>query len=381
MLIKNGLVYRNETRSLEALDILCENGIIAAVAPRGSLGEHTNSYDARGMAIFPGLVDVHTHGRAGHDFTAADEAALGKMASAYAACGVTTVMPTLASAPYESMLASAKLINEFEPKADEATFCGVHLEGRYLNPKRKGAHATELLAPLLPQELENNVLRELRALHISAAFELDDCGAFAKKAREIGATLAWGHTDATYEDGAKSDEYGITAYTHLYNAMPPLHHRAGGIAAYALNNGGIAELICDGIHISPEMIRLAYRAKGIEGIALISDSMEATGAPDGEYSIAGNPVIVRDGRARLPDGTLAGSTLTLDTAVELFRGFCGISRDEVILAATEVPAKEVGIFDSCGSLDVGKRADMLLMAADSEEFKIEKIILRGKIIK
>ncbi len=380
--ITNGLVYRNETKALEALDILCKDGIIADIMPRGELDARgCEIIDASGMAVYPGLVDVHTHGRVGYDFTTAPAESFSQIARSYAESGVTTVMPTLASAPYEKMLTQAKLINEFCPSDGEASFCGVHFEGRYLNPKKKGAHAAELLAPLNAAELDNDILKELKAFHISAAFELDEGGVFAEKAREIGATLAWGHTEATYKDGLKSTAYGITAYAHLYNAMPPLHHRGGGIAAYALNNEGTAEIICDGIHISHEMVKLAYKAKGARDIALISDSMEATGAPDGEYSIAGNPVTVKNGQARLHDGTLAGSTLTLDKAVELYREFCGISREEAILSATEAPATEVGIFDTCGSIDVGKRADMLFVLADNEKFEIENVILRGKKIK
>ncbi len=381
--IKNGYVYRNESRSLSPLDILVENGSITALGEWGSFNSADEIIDAEGMAIYPGFVDVHTHGRAGHDFTTAKACDLGGMASSYAEHGVTTVMPTLASAPYEEMLASSKLINDFCPADNEATFCGVHFEGRYLNKKRKGAHAEELLAPLDPSELDSDILKSLKAFHISAAFELDAEGRFAKKARELGATLSWGHTDASYADAkAKSSSCEITAYTHLFNAMPPLHHREGGVVAYCLNNGGIAELICDGIHVSAEMIKLVYRAKGAQNVALISDSMEATGAPDGEYSIAGNPVIVKGGQARLLDGTLAGSTLTLDAAVDNFRKFCGISRDEAIVSATEAPAKEVGIFDSCGSIDIGKRADMLFVTKESNGFEdIKRIILRGKIIK
>ncbi len=381
-IIKNGLVYRNKTKTLEAIDILCEDGNITDIKPRGELcTEGCEIIDADNMAVYPGLVDVHTHGRIGYDFTAAPADALGEIARSYAEHGVTTVMPTLASAPFDAMLEQARLINEFCPKENEASFCGVHFEGRYLNPEKKGAHAPELLAPLDPRELDNDILKALKAFHITAAFELDEKGEFAKKAQETGATLAWGHTNATYADGAKSKALGITAFAHLYNAMPPLHHREGGIVAYALNNDGIAEIICDGIHISPEMVRLAYKAKGAGSIALISDSMEATGAPDGEYSIAGNPVTVKGGQARLHDGTLAGSTLTLDGAVELYRQFCGIDRNQAILSATEAPAKEVGIFDICGSIDIGKRADMLFVAAESEKLKIKNVILRGKLIR
>ncbi len=382
LLIKDGLVYRNEERRLERLDVLCEDGCISSLGVFGELDSRgVRIIDASGMAIYPALVDVHTHGIGGYDFVTADRAELAQMARAYAVRGVTTVMPTLASAPYERMIEQARLIGEFCPEDDESLFCGVHLEGRYLNPKRCGAHASELLSGLRAEELDNCVLRELSKLHITAAFELDTDESFARKAWELGATLAWGHTEATKAELLYGERNRITTVSHLYNAMPPMHHRDGGIVAHCLTSDGIAELICDTIHVSEDMIKLAYRAKGVDKISLISDSISGTDAPDGEYFIAGNRVIVSGTQARMLDGTLAGSTLTLDRAVELFRRICGITRDEAIISASETPAREVGIFDCCGSIDIGKRADMLFASASTEEFLIENVILRGKPIK
>jgi N-acetylglucosamine-6-phosphate deacetylase len=257
----------------------------------------------------------------------------------------------------------------------------VHLEGRYLNVKKRGAHAENMLAPLTADELLRFAMK--KALHISAAFELDIDGSFSRAALGIGATLGLGHTLATYAEAKKAEENGVTSYTHLFNAMPPLHHRDGGAVAACLLGNGYAELICDGIHIAPEMIALAYKCKGAEGISLISDSMEATGCADGEYSIAGNPVTVKDGKALTHDGALAGSTLTLDEAVQNLVDFCSIPLTDAILCATETPAKQMGIFDFCGSIDVGKKADILFCDAQDVEkniFKIKKIMLRGNFI-
>lgn len=372
MLIKNASLYLN--RSFVHTDLLVENGRILRVG--SAEGYEGACFDADGGKIVPGLIDVHTHGRAGYDFTACSEEALHVMAADYARHGVTTVMPTLASAPWQEMLTAFERLARFAPKEGEASFCGVHLEGRYLNPAKRGAHAERLLSPLAAEELNQPVFG-LCPWHLSAAFELDEDGSFAKQAKEMGATLGLGHTMATYAEAKKAEAFGVSSYTHLFNAMPPLHHREGGAICAALEGDCFAELICDGIHVSEEMVRLATRAKGVEHITLISDSMEATDCIDGSYSIGGQPVTVRNGIARTLDGALAGSTLTLDRALANFMKFCGLSLCDAIVSATETPARQMGIFEECGSLAEGKRADLLLLE-DAEVFSIRRVMLRGE---
>ena len=378
MLLKNCHVYRNETQSFERLDVLVENGAIAQLGEICADGHQT--VDLGGKWIVPGLIDVHTHGRAGYDFVSAPAEALPVIAADFARHGVTSVMPAIASAPFEEMLAAADRINKYCPKSGEAELCGVHLEGRYLNVKRKGAHAEKYLSELKADELDSAILKECKALQISAALELDADGSFSRKAKEIGATLSLGHTDATYDEARRAEKNGAVAYTHLFNAMPPLHHRDGGAICAALTGECFAELICDGIHIAPQMIRMAYGMLGSKRAVLISDSMEATGCPDGEYSIAGNPAIVSNGIARTPEGALAGSTLSLDGAVENLMEFCCIPLTEAILCATENPARQIGVFHSRGSVDIGKRADLLVLSSP-EKLGIEKIMINGEFIR
>ena len=375
-LIKNGSVYNNQARSFLPLDILIDRERIARVAERGTLdGSFDKVIDAEGSRLTAGFIDVHTHGIAGSDFIFADDDALLRMSKAYISHGVTTVMPTIASAPLEVMVDAAKRIDSFSCR-EGARFCGAHIEGRYLNPKKRGAHAPELLSSLDEKELTSFADIGLESLHISAAFELDADQSFLRKALEIGATLSLGHTNASYAEAKALEDAGVTAYTHLYNAMPPLHHRDGGPVTACLLGDAYAELICDGIHISPEVVSLTQRIKR-EKLTLISDSMEATDSPDGEYSIAGNPVKVEGGIARTLDGALAGSTLTLDRAIENLMSFCNISFEEAIISATEAPAREIGIFDDCGSIDEGKRADILFI--DSAKFEIKQIMKSGEL--
>lgn len=377
MIIKNASIWDDKSYAFYRGDILIRDGVIAAI---GNLDEATDAcvIDAEGKPVIPGFVDVHTHGGAGHDFVVATPADFHDMARFYASHGVTSVMPTLASAPLPEMEAAAASLTAFVPAVDEADFCGVHLEGRYLNPTKKGAHAPHLLAPLNAEELSCEGFRNCRAIHITAAYELDADGSFAEAAKAIGATMGLGHTAATYAEAKTAEERGISSYTHLFNTMPPLHHRDGGTVCAALEGDCYAELIVDGIHIAPEMVRLAARLKGREQLVLISDSMEATGSCDGEYSIAGNPVIVKNGKALTPEGALAGSTLTLDVALRNLMAFTGMSLGDAVACATANPAKQIGVFDRIGSIAQGKQADLLILSGENDP-TVETVILRGAL--
>ena len=379
MILCGGWIYRTESRSFTKGDLWVEGEQIRGVGACGAFdGADTERVDASGYWMFPGLVDVHTHGRIGHDFVNCTAEEIGRMAADYARHGVTTVMPTVETAPYEQMLAMTELLNRYVPKQGQANFCGVHWEGRYMNPEKRGAHAPDLLAPPVAEELDAETLRKCKRLHISVALELDGDGSFAAKARTMGATLGLAHTTATYAQAKQAEERGIVSYTHLYNCMPPLHHRDGGAVCAAFEGDRIAELISDGIHISPEMIRLAYRAKGADGISLISDSIAAAGYPDGDYAVGGLPITVKDGIARTKDnGALAGSTLALDQAVNNFAEFCGIPLSEAIISGTATPAKQVGAYDEIGSIDEGKRADLIL-SSSPDRLIPDRILLRGE---
>ena len=380
MLIKNAYIYRNHLRHFLVGDILVTDGIIRKI---GQIDESADTHvvDATGFYLVPGLVDVHTHGRMGVDFVESDPREYGIAAADYAARGITTVMPTLATSSLEQMLAATDALTRFTPGEREATFGGVHWEGRYLSLAKRGAHAPELLAPLNASELTDNaeLLRRCRAWHVSAAYELDEDGSFLSAVKELGGTAGLGHTEATYAQAKKLEKKGISSYTHLFNAMPPLHHRDGGAVGSALMSKLPAELICDGVHISPEMVRLVYRMNGVKRISLISDSLGPAGCPDGEYFSAGLPVTVRDGVARTESGALAGSTLSVDRGLANLMEFCGLPLTEAILCATEVPARQVGIFGSCGSLDVGKRADILLLSSP-KRLEVERVLLRGRFL-
>lgn len=372
--LRNAYLYDTPTRSFVAGDLSINDGIITARTEPGQTAARSAAqaaesavavYDMAGSRVIPGLVDVHTHGRAGGDFNTADAPLLDRMAAAYLAAGVTTVLPTLASATPEDLLAAIGRLNALGERAAEDPHLphipGVHLEGRYLHPDKRGAHAQALLHAPDPAEVADLLGAVAGVRHITAALELDTDGAFLRRALSLGATMALGHTQADYETATRLLGQGVTAMTHLFNAMPPLHHRDGGaVAAGLLHDTCFCELICDGYHVAPHMVRLAASLAG-ERLVLVSDSMEATGCPDGDYAIAGLPVTVRDGQARTANGTLAGSTLSLWQAVENLAAFAEIPLEQAIYAATMAPACEVGINHTVGSLSPGKRADLVVL--------------------
>lgn len=352
-----------------ACSVIWENGTVIALGAECDGIAVDRELRADGFLVLPGLIDIHTHGRGGYDFSTATADEMRRMKADYARHGVTSLFPTLASATAEDWIRAIGAI-------EECGFDGVHLEGRYLNPAKRGAHSAELLAPLHAQELEEILSRVSIPCHLSAAFELDQDGSFAACAKRHGATMSLGHTAATAEQAKVAIERGVTAFTHLFNAMPPLHHREGGAVSVALEGMGYAELIVDGLHICPAMVRLAYRCLGKDRTVLITDSMEGTGCPDGVYSIAGQAVTLKDGRARTAYGALAGSTLDLWDGVKNLMRFAGIPLEEAIVCATETPARTVGIFDRVGSIDVGKRTDLLLV--EEASLQIRKVISAGE---
>lgn len=380
--IYGGYIYDTERRDFFRGDLMIVDGIIEAVLREGdAIPQCDHEIDAGGKMLLPGLVDVHTHGRSGYDFNTAEEEGMRHMAQSYLRSGVTTLMPTLASAPFKDLCVAADRIMSLSQTEKGSCFAGVHLEGRFLNPDKRGAHAAELLAFPNAQELQDLLMHMPVPCHISAAWELDEDGSFAAAAKAHGATMGMAHTCADTAQAKLAMDRGVISFTHLFNAMPPLHHRAGGAACVALTEvDAYAELICDGMHICPEMVKLAYLCKGDDRLILITDSMEATGGEDGEYSIAGMKVIVKDGKALTTDGALAGSTLSLLDGVKNLAKFAGIPFAHALRCATYTPARMVGIDHLVGSLESGKQADILIASEQNGEIALECVIKSGQVI-
>ncbi len=355
--IRGACVYDTETRSFINRDIFVRNGMFSEED-----GKESEDVDLSGRYIIPGLIDVHTHGRAGYDFNKYRDINCREMLGSYASIGTTSVMATLASDSFESLARSVDFLSRIAGSDSYARIIGIHLEGRYLNPKKRGAHSLEYLS--LPDKDEFDILfGNSRGLpfHISLAPELQGGMELIRHSVMKGATVGIAHSDADDETAREALKCGAGSFTHLFNAMRQLHHRDPGNTCVGLVTDAYAELICDGIHIHPDMVSLAYRAKGTDRIVLITDSMAAAGCPDGEYEIAGLAVTVKDGRALTHEGALAGSLLNLFDGLVNFCGFTGAEFAEALVCATKNPAEMVGVYDRVGSIEHGKMADFVVI--------------------
>lgn len=373
LLIRGGSLVLPDAGRARLGDLLVGAGRIARMG-KGLHSEGAKVIDAVGMYVGPGLIDLQVNGGAGHNFGDASTAEIQKIVDFHLAHGTTGLLPTTVTAPIEAIRAAIGRVREVNHPA----ILGMHIEGPFLSPTRKGAQNPEFI--LLPS---NERFDELVRGHenfvkiVTLAPELPGAERLIARIREIGAIPSLGHSDATYEEALAATETGVRLFTHLFDAMRGLHHREPGAVGAALDSDAYVELICDGIHLHPAVVRLVAKVKGFERICLITDAMSAAGLPDGEYSLGDLPVIVQNGIVRLSDGTLAGSTLTMDQAVKNFMKFTGCSLLEAVRCATLNPARLLGIDDRKGSLEVGKDADLVIF---DEELTVHYTILRGEVV-
>ena len=373
-----GLIFNSKSESFVSANILCEDGYIKEIT-RNPIPDSYEKVSLCGKYVLPGLVDVHTHGIGGFDFNYARESDIASMCNVYAKHGTTSIMATLASDSVSHIMNSIFAINQnrVNGKKGNANVLGIHMEGRYLNPEMKGAHNIEHLA--LPTQSEINMLALSMMpppLHFSMAPEIEGSKEFLTQAKELGATVGIAHTCASYEEALEAVNNGARSFTHTFNAMTKIHHRNPGAAVCALTNDeAYAEIICDGDHVHPAMVKLAYNAKPKDKLVLITDSMSATACADGQYKIAGTDVYVTAGRAVDVNGTLAGSTLTMFKALKNFMRFCNIPLNQALKYATVNPAKMVNA-DFVGRIAKCYRADFIIVS-DINDPEIDSVYVGG----
>ncbi len=358
-----GFVYDNDDCVFRQSNIVTDGAVIDSVVS-DAIPDSCEIIDCKGKYLIPGLVDVHTHGRAGYDFNRASVEEIDRMRLSYAQRGTTTLMATLATAPFDELLCSADNINKKRsPEPGTATIAGIHLEGRYLSPEKRGAHDPQYLSE--PDDGKITTLIERMCplpIHVSAAPELDRDGDFINSVVRFGATYGIAHTNATYQEASEAVRRGARSFTHTFNCMRSIHHREPGCAVCSLlSDESYSEFICDGEHVRSEMIVMASKLKPNDRFVLVTDSMEAAGCADGEYSIGGLPVTVKNGKAMTHEGALAGSTLDLFTALKNYMFFTGKKIEDALPAATSNPADMVMISNVCGRLLPGLRADIIIL--------------------
>ena len=373
MLYTNAIVFLPE-QGFTACGFRVENGRFAEIVSPET--REPDAVNLGGAKVIPGLIDIHTHGNSGADFSDGDADGLKRMAAFLAANGVTSFCPTSMTLPYETLaaaFATAASLHEDRP-CGCARIAGIHMEGPFFSEKKKGAQNAAYLR--LPDFEAFQALQEgcggLIAI-VDVAPELEGAAEFARKAKEL-CTVSVAHTDANYEQTCAVYEAGATHLTHLYNAMPSIHHRKPGVIGAASENEKVfAELICDGLHVHPSSVRMAFKL--FPGrICLISDALRCCGMPDGEYELGGQQVFLREGVARLADGTIAGAASTLYQDLLNAVAF-GIPEEDAIRAATVNPAHEIGKENEIGSIAPGLMADFLVC---DQDLRLREVYIGGE---
>ncbi|WP_330175122.1 N-acetylglucosamine-6-phosphate deacetylase [Streptomyces sp. NBC_01498] len=352
-----------------------EDGRIAEAGPAPSVEGCPGELDLTGHWVVPGFVDMHNHGGGGASFTSGSADEVLKGVRTHQEHGTTTLVASTVTGEMDFLARRAGFLSELVEQGDLA---GIHFEGPFISPCRKGAHSESLLRHPDPAEVRK-LLDAARgtARMVTLATELPGGIDSVRLLAEHGVIAAIGHTDATYEQTTVAIEAGATVATHLFNAMPPLGHRAPGpIAALLEDERVTVELINDGTHLHPAALELAFHRAGADRVALITDAMDAAGFGDGIYQLGPLEVEVKEGVARLAEGgSIAGSTLTLDTA---FRRAATVDRlpvTDIVRAISANPARLLGLDDRVGSLEPGKDADLVILDAD---FAVVGVLRRGE---
>jgi len=365
--------------------VLCEDGRIRFVGSGKDAAPEPGSrvVGARGQVVMPGFIDTHFHGSGGDDVMAGGAEGIRRISRALLRFGTTGYLATTIAARHSELMRTiADTIAAERPEGNDgpaAEVLGLHIEGPYINLKFKGAQPVAGI-----RDPDFDECRELlsaaagRIKIMTMAPELPGGMELIRLLKANGVEASLGHSDADYDTALAAIDAGATRATHLYNAMSGVHHRKPGLASACLNEPGIqAELICDGVHVHPRMAQLAWRAKGRDGLTLITDATAAQGVGDGRFTLGDFQIEVRGALCTLMDGvTIAGSVLTMNAAVGNAINFTGMGLMDAAHAASFAPARVCGVSDRKGSLEVGKDADLVVLKPD---FTVSHTIRAGRV--
>lgn len=372
MFYKNARIFTSDFQfHMGAFEV--KDGLFGAVLPENV---PEDAIDLQGATVIPGLIDVHSHGNSGADFSDGDYEGLKKMARFYAQCGVTSFAPASMTLPYDVLAKAFATAVELVREAPQgcARLMGIQMEGPFFSYKKRGAQNADYL-----REPDFEAFRKLwegcngLVKIVDVAPELPGAAEFVAKAKEL-CTVSIAHTDCTYDDAKAAVDAGVTHLTHMYNAMPPIHHRNPGAIPAAVENPAVqAEIICDGFHIHPAAVRLAFTMFKNRMI-LVSDSGRCAGQPEGTaFDLGGQMGYLRGGVARLADGTICCSAANLWGCLTNILSW-NIPEEEAVRAATYNPAKALGVQDKVGSIAEGKYADFLICAPD---YSAKRVFIGG----
>ena len=361
MIIKDANIFTQDNRFVKG-SVVVENGRFVSIAEQP---EHAGEViEAKGLYMIPGLVDIHFHGCMGADMCDGTKESLDVITQYEASVGVTNVCPATMTIPKDELSAVMKNAGAYAYHGG-AHLVGINMEGPFISPAKKGAQAAENIMHC-DYEYFNQLQDAAGGLIKLVDIAPEEAGAmeFIDKVKGT-VVVSLAHTASDYDTAMEAIAHGASHATHLYNAMPPLNHRNPGVIGAVRDSDNChVELICDGVHIHPSVIRATFAMFGAQRMILISDSMRATGLDDGEYTLGGQPVTVKGNLATLHDGTIAGSATNLMDCMRFAVKHAGLPLETAVMCATANPAKEIGIFDEVGSIAVGKKADFVLLDQD-----------------
>lgn len=376
MILKNATVFVDG--SFRNVDIEVQNDTFTKIIERttiDNLNENPDdTLDLNGKLMLPGCIDIHSHGCIGYDFIHASVDEINKMCEFYASNGITSILATTMTIDTNThKQAMTNIKTAMESGTNGSRIIGINMEGPFLGVDKRGAHDPNYLTPIdttVFDELYEASGNNIKIVDIDPT--LPGAFDFIEKYHDH-VTISLAHTSSNYDTAMKAFDTGASHVTHLFNAMNGLHHREPGIVGAFSDSHAHAELICDGIHVHPSVVRLIYKANS-ERLILISDSMCAAGLSDGEYELGGQKVQVKDMRATLVDGTIAGSTVNVFEAMKRAIKF-KVPVEQAILSATLLAAKAIKADDEIGSITVGKKADFVITDL---EYNIENVYINGK---
>lgn len=364
MIIKDANIFTQDNRFVKG-SVVVGNGRFVSIAEQPEhAGEVMEVIEAKGLYMIPGLVDIHFHGCMGADMCDGTKDALDVITQYEASVGVTSVCPATMTIPKDELSAVMKNAGAYAYHGG-AHLVGINMEGPFISPAKKGAQAAENIMHC-DYEYFNQLQDAAGGLIKLVDIAPEEAGAmeFIDKVKGT-VVVSLAHTASDYDTAMEAIAHGASHATHLYNAMPPLNHRNPGVIGAVRDSDSChVELICDGVHIHPSVIRATFAMFGAQRMILISDSMRATGLDDGEYTLGGQPVTVKGNLATLHDGTIAGSATNLMDCMRFTVKHAGLPLETAVMCATANPAKEIGIFDEVGSIAVGKKADFVLLDQD-----------------
>lgn len=333
--------------------------------------------DMKVYYLLPGFIDIHTHGAAGGDMQHADMNELIGIRRYMVSHGVTSFVPTTVSESREHIITAIKNVLKTRDGSQEgANIIGINIEGPYFTEKHRGAHELKYLRKPDTEEFDEMLEASCGLLSmICVAPEYDNTEEFIKHVVSRGVRASVAHTDADYETVKKAFSWGATNVTHLYNAMSPLHHRMPGCVGAAFDSDVTAEIICDGLHVHPAAVMIAIREKGVDNMVLISDSLAPAGLPDGEYTLGFQKIFVKNGKATVAAGNLAGSTTNIHACFKNVISW-GVRPEDAVKMASENPAR-VANAEGKGKIEVGADADFTVL---DKEFELCKTIVGGKTV-